>query len=122
MKYLQRTLIALIVCALAALTAFADKVKKERITLASDITVNGTLLKAGDYDLRFNEQTSQLAILKDGKVKATTTARLETRSEKAGNTEIRTRTVGNMEELVGVTFGGDKQELVVTSGGAVTGS
>ena len=122
-NYLHRTLIALIVCALAAVTAFADKVKKEHVTFASDVTVNGTLLKAGDYDLRFNEQNGELAILRDGKVKATTTARLEARNEKAKNTEIRTRTVGNTSELVGVTFGGSTQDIVVTStGGAVTGS
>jgi len=79
-------LIALIVCALAAVTAFADKTKKEHVTLVSDVMVNGTLVKAGEYDVRFNEETGELAILKDGKVKAKTSARLEVRNEKAKNT------------------------------------
>lgn len=121
--YLQRTLIALMVCALASITAFADKVKKEHITLTSDVTVNGTLLKAGDYDLKFDEQTGELTVLKDGKVKAKTMAKLEARSEKARDTSIRTRMVGNASDLIGVTFGGSTQDIVVTSaGGAVTGS
>jgi hypothetical protein len=121
--YLQRTLIALMVCTLAAMTAFADKVRKEHVTFASDVMVNGTLVKAGNYELKFDEQTGELAILKDGKVKATTSARLEARSDKARNTEIRTRTVGDMAQLVGVTFGGAREDLVVTSGGGtVTGS
>jgi len=116
-------LIALIVCALAAVTAFADKTKKEHVTLVSDVMVNGTLVKAGEYDVRFNEETGELAILKDGKVKAKTSARLEVRNEKAKNTSIRTRTVGNMSELISITFGGSTQDVVLSaSGGAVTGT
>ena len=122
-NYLQRTLIALVICALASITAFADKVKKQSITLTSDTVVNGTVLKPGDYELKFNEQTGELLILKDGKVKAKATAKLEARSDKAKNTAIRTRTVGNADQLIGVTFGGETNEIVVTSpGGAVTGS
>jgi|SRR5436309_7093992 len=122
-NYLQRTLIALMVCALAAITAFAAKVKKEHITLTSDVMVNGTLLKAGDYDVKFNEETGELAILRDGTVKAKTTARLEARNDKAKNSSVRTRMVGNTTELIGVTFGGATQDVVITSGGeAVTGT
>jgi len=122
-NYLQRALIALMVCALAAITAFADKVKKEHVTLASDVMVNGTLVKAGDYDVKFNEETGELAILRDGKVKAKTTARLEARNDKAKNTSVRTRMAGNTTELIGVTFSGATQDVVITSsGGAVTGT
>jgi len=121
-SYLQRTLIALIVCALASITAFADKVKKQSITLTTDTVVNGTVLKPGDYELKFDEKTGELSILKDGKLKAKTTARLEARSEKARNTEIHTRTVGNVDQLTGITFSGTTQDIVVTSAGAVTGS
>jgi len=122
-NYLQRALIALMVCALAAITAFADKVKKEHVTLASDVMVNGTLVKAGDYDVKFNEETCELAILRDGKVKAKTTARLEARNDKAKNTSVLTRMVGNTTELIGVTFSGATQDVVITSsGGAVTGT
>lgn len=123
-NYLQRTLIALMMASLATIAAFAgDKVKKEHVTFASDVTVNGTLVKAGDYDLRFDEQTGELAILQDGKVKAKTTAHIEQRTDKAKNTSIRTITKGDMAELIGVTFGGSTQNIVVgSSGAAVTGS
>ena len=85
--------------------------------------VNGTLVKAGEYDVRFNEETGELAILWDGKVKAKTTARLEARNDKAKNTSVRTRMVGNTTELIGVTFSGATQDVVITSsGGAVTGT
>jgi len=87
------------------------------------VMVNGTLVKAGDYQVKFNEQTGELTILKDGKVKAKTTAQLQTRSEKAKDTAVRTSAKGGVDELIGISFGGSNQDLVVgASRGAVTGN
>src|ERR1700681_1687468 len=91
--FMKSTLAALMICALASIAVFAaakDKVKTETVTFASDVMVNGTLLKAGEYQVKFNEQTGELAILKDGKVKAKTTAQLQSRSEKVRSTAVRT--------------------------------
>lgn len=124
--FLQRTLVALSVCALLAVGAFAGgkgKIKTESVTFGSDVMVNGTLLKAGDYQIKFNEETSELSILKNGKVKVKTTAHFTPRSDKAKATAVRTREKNNVAELIGFTFDGSNQELVVgTSGGAVNGS
>jgi len=124
--FLKSTLAALMICALASIAVFAaakNKVKTENVTFASDLMVNGTLVKAGDYQLKFNEETGELAIMKDGKVKAKTTAHLQPRSEKAKNTSVTTLDKGSIAELIGVTFGGSNQELVVgASGAAVTGN
>ena len=68
-SFLQRSSIALLVCALVAVAAFAggkDKIRKETVTFSSDVMVNGTLIKAGDYEVRFNEQTGELAIAAAG--------------------------------------------------------
>jgi hypothetical protein len=125
-KILQRLLVALSVCAVLAVGAFAGgkgKVKTMSVTFGSDVMVNGTLLKAGSYDLKFNEETSELSILKDGKVKAKTTAHFAPRSDKARSTSVRTIEKNNVAELIGFTFGGSNQDLLVgTSGGAVTGN
>ena len=124
--FLKGTFAALMICALASITAFAaakDKVKTENVTFAEDVTVNGTLVKAGEYQLKFNEETSELAIMKNGKVKAKTTAHFQPRSDKAKNTSIRTVDKGSIAELIGVTFEGSNQDVVVgASGGAVTGN
>ena len=119
-SYLQRMLIALAIVALGAVAVFAEKNKNARLTLAQDVMVNGTLVKAGDYEFKFNEKTSELTILKDGKVKAKTTARLETRNEKAKHSSVRTRNAGGSTEIIGITFGGSNQAVVVGSGGAAT--
>lgn len=113
--YLIRSFVVVIVCALATVTAFADKVKKVQLTLADDVIVSGTLVKAGTYDFRFNHDTGELSILKNGKVRATTTARVESRSDKAKYTAIRTRKTGNVTEFTGLMFDGQTQEIVVTS-------
>jgi hypothetical protein len=124
--FLKSTLAALMICALASIAIFAaakDKVKTETVTFPSDVMVNGTLVKAGDYQLKFNEETGELAIMKNGKVKAKTTAHLQPRSEKAKDTAVRTIDKDSIAELVSVTFGGSNQDVVVgASGGAVTGN
>jgi len=124
--FLKSTFAALMICALASISIHAaakDKVRTETVTFYSDTTVNGTLVKAGDYQVKFNEQTGELSILKDGKVKAKTTAQLQTRSDKAKHTVVRTLDKGGVAELIGFSFGGSTQEVVVgASSGAVTGN
>jgi len=123
---LKSTLAALLICAFATVAAVAaskDKIKKETVTFTEDTMVSGSLLKAGEYEVRFNETTGELAFVKDGKVKAKTTARLQARGDKARSTAIRTMSKGNVVELIGFTFGGATQDVVVgTTGGTVTGN
>jgi hypothetical protein len=93
------------------------------VTLLSDVTVNGTLIKAGTYDIKFDENTGELAILRDGKVKAKANMRSEERSDKAKLTAVRTAKNGDIAELIGVTFAGSTQNLVLSgNSGAVTGN
>jgi hypothetical protein len=122
--FLKSTFAALMICALASIAVAAkDKVKTESVTFAQDIMVNGTLVKAGEYQVKFNEQTGELSILKNGKVKAKTTAQLQSRTEKARNTSVRTLEKGGTAELIAITFSGSNQDLVLgASSGAVTGN
>jgi len=66
--------------------------------------VNGTLVKAGSYQIKFNEQTGELSILKDGKVKAKTTAQLQARNEKARDTAVKTLDKGGVGRIDRVQF------------------
>lgn len=125
MKSLVKSMLAaLLISALASIAVFAGgKEIRKSVTFSSDVMVNGTLVKAGDYDVKFNEETGELSILRDGKVKAKTTARLQARSDKSKSTSVRTMTKENVAELIGFSFGGSTQDWVVgTSGGAVTGN
>src|SRR5260221_11420634 len=109
--FMKSTVIGLAIVALASLSAFAgdgDKVKSETkdVTLTQDVMVNGTLVKAGESQIKFDEATNELTILKDGKVKAKTPAHVEARSDKAKETTIRTVDKGGVAELLGVSFHG----------------
>jgi hypothetical protein len=121
--FIKGLLITMMIGVLASISVFAgDKSKTDSVTFPTDVMVNGTLIKAGDYQVRFDEKTGELAILKGGKVKAKAPARLEARSEKAKNTSIRTIEKGNTSELIGVSFNGWSEDVVVSSGGSTSGT
>jgi hypothetical protein len=118
----NRMLVVLMVGALTSVVAFA-KTQKHKVTFDNDIKVNGTLVKKGTYDVKFDEQSGQLAIVKNGKVIAEAMARTEQRANKAGDFQVRSLTRDNETQLVGVTFGGsDKDVMISNNGASVSGS
>ena len=115
MKAFIHVILAVAFTAVVSVSVFADKDKvKKEITFADDTTVAGTVVKAGDYDLKFDEQTGEMDIMRGSKVVAKATVRVETQNAKAKNTEY--RVVSN--ELVSVTLGGSDKQLVLSNSGA----
>ncbi|HEX3253684.1 MAG TPA: hypothetical protein VHS05_29890 [Pyrinomonadaceae bacterium] len=115
----SRMLVVLMVGALTSVVALA-KVQKHRVTFDNDIKVNGTLVKKGSYDLKFDDESGQLSIVKNGKVVAQAMARLETREKKANDFQLRSTVNGDERQLVGVTFGGSDKDVMITNSGAAT--
>ncbi len=73
-RFMKSFFVALVIGALASFSVLASdkgKVEKKTITFPDDIMVNGTLVKAGDYEVKFDEGTGELSIIKNGEVKAT---------------------------------------------------
>ena len=116
---MSRMLVVLMVGALTSVAALA-KVHKHKVTFAEDIKVNGTVVKKGSYDVKFDDETNQLSILKNGKVVAQAMARLESREKKANDFQLRSTNKNNEQQLTGVTFGGSDKDVVITEGGAST--
>ena len=116
---ISKVLAVLMVGALTSVVALA-KVQKARATFDSDIKVNGTLVKKGSYDVKFDEETGQLSIIKNGKVIAEAMTRLEARSKKANDFQIRSVTNGSETQLAGVTFGGSDKDVMISNNGAST--
>jgi hypothetical protein len=115
-------LVVLMVGALTSVAALA-KVHKHKVTFEEDIKVNGTVVKKGSYDVKFDDETNQLSILKNGKVVAQAMAKLESREKKANDFQLRSTNKNNEQQLTGVTFGGsDKDVVVITEGASTTGS
>ena len=124
-RFMKMSLVALAITALASISAIAGdkgKVEKKMVTFTEDIMVNGTLVKQGEYEIRFDDSTGELSVLKNGKVKAKTSAHYEARTDKAKITALRTVGSGSSVELKGVTFGGSDQDVIVGARGSVSGT
>lgn len=115
----NRMMVVLMVGALTSVVAFA-KTQKHKVTFDNDIKVNGTLVKKGTYDVKFDDQSGQLSIIKNGKVVAEAMTRSEQRANKAGDFQVRSLTKDNETQLVGVTFGGSDKDVVISNNGAST--
>ena len=124
-RFMKSFFVALVIGALASFSALAGgkgKVEKKTVTFPDDIMVNGTLIKAGDYEVKFDEGTGELSIIRNGEVKAKVPAHVEARSDKARTTALRTVDKGGNTELLGVTFGGSNRDLIVGAGGPTSGT
>lgn len=120
MKSIVRKVAAVVmVGALTSVVAFA-KVHKEKVTFDNDIKVNGTVVKKGTYDLKFDDESGQLSITKNGKVVAQAMAKLEQREKKANDFQLRSTTDNGDTNLIGVTFNGSDKNVVITSSGSST--
>ena len=124
-RFMKASLVALAITALTSISAIAGdkgKVEKKTVTFTEDIMVNGTLVKKGDYEIKFDDSTGELSVIKNGKVKAKTSAHYEARSDKAKTTALRTIGAGSNVELKGITFGGSEQDVIVGARGSVSGT
>lgn len=125
MRFLvKHVFMALLIFALAGVVASGkspEKTKTKSVTFGSDVTVNGTLVKEGTYDVKFDEETGDLSIMKNGKVVANATASLRERTTKARGTEVETRENELVRELVRLTFSGQRQDIVLGSTQAASG-
>lgn len=118
-SFVSRIAIALVIVALSGIAVVA-KTKKESVTFPSNIKVNGTLVKEGTYDIKFDEETKELSILKGSKVIARTTARAEKEATKAKGIKFSSIGSGDEKQLLSVTFSGSDEKLVVAGAQAAS--
>jgi hypothetical protein len=113
----SRFVVVLVVGALSSVVALA-KVHKERVTFISDIKINDTLVKKGSYQVKFDDKTGQFSIVKNGKVVAQAIGKLEARAKKASDFQLRSTGSGDTAQLLGVTFGGQDKDVIISNNGA----
>jgi hypothetical protein len=113
-KFLKRTTLALLACAMTGAIALAAEVKTKEVRLPQDMMINGTLLKQGAYKMKFDEQTGELSFIKNKAIVAKTTARLEQRERRASDMEFGLDLQSDSSKVLrSITFAGDKQKLVI---------
>jgi hypothetical protein len=111
---------ALILCAIAGTMALA-KSKTHMINFDQDVTVNGTVVKKGEYQARFNEQTGEFTIMEGKHIVATATAKEEALNKKAPETSFDLKGAEGGATLTKVTFGGDRYSLLLGDAQAADG-
>ena len=109
---LNRIAFALLIASLTSVLVFA-KGKSETVNFPTDIKINGTLVKQGVYDLKFDEKTGELSIVKNGKVIARATTTSAKRDRKAQTLELKSTTNGAETQLVSIAFGGSNENHVI---------
>lgn len=117
---MNSVLVLALLVTLPAAVAFG-KSRKSNITLASDTKVNGTLVKKGNYEVVYDDQSGELSIFKGTELIVKTAARLQKRDQKARGTEVQTVLEGMDQKLVGVTFSGSYENLIVSQAGMQAG-
>ena len=121
MKSIINSVLVIVLLVTVSVTAAFGKARKSNIDLASDTKVNGTLVKKGDYEAVYDDQSGELSIFKGTKLIVKTAARLEKRDQKARGTEVQTVLEGMEQKLVGVTFSGSYENLIVSQAGMQAG-
>jgi len=114
---LNRVAITFLICTLTTIAAFA-KGKKETVKFPVDMKVNGTMVRKGTYDVKFDEDKSELSIIKDSKLIARTSATVEKRVRKAHDYLLRSAGTGDDVQFTGITFSGSDRNIVVSSAAA----
>lgn len=112
-SFLSRIGMVLLISSLAGVAVFA-KTKKETVTFPTNIKINGTLVNKGVYEVKFDEQTNELSIVKNNKVIAKATATVEKRERKARQFAIKSSGSGDDAQLIALTFAGADHDLVIS--------
>ena len=65
MKIIKTFAMTFVLCALVGTVAMA-KTRPHKVDFENDTMVNGTLVKKGEYQAKFDEQANELKIFKNG--------------------------------------------------------
>lgn len=111
---MNRIALTLVIVALTSVAVFA-KTRTQTVTLYDDVKVNGTLVAKGVYDVKFDDKTGEVSLMKGRKLIARAPGTLEKRMKSARNFELRFSGTPDDAQLSRVTFAGSQHDIVVES-------
>jgi len=106
---------ALMMVGSISLTGLAQG-KKQRtvdVTLSSDVMVNNTLVKKGDYRAKVDFETGEMSLIDNGDVITTIKGQVVEREMKSRYTAISLKDVDGGRKLVGLMVQGERRTLVL---------
>ncbi|NDD62814.1 MAG: hypothetical protein EBZ36_02355 [Acidobacteria bacterium] len=110
----------LTVMVLAGLAVVEARDRSKTITFLNDVTVNGTVVAKGTYDVRFDSETNEVSILRNGRLVATTKVEVKLTDRKNPHNSAGFIERDNARVLTSITFEGDKRVLLVKPVGSST--
>jgi pyruvate carboxylase len=110
----------LTVMVLAGLAVVEARDRSKTITFLNDVTVNGTVVAKGTYDVRFDSETNEVSILRNGRLVATTKVEVKLTDRKNPHNSAGFIERDNARVLTSITFEGDKRVLLVNPVGSST--
>ena len=113
-RLFNQTVILLVFCVAASITAMATTTTK-MVNFNSDVTVNGTSVKAGTYKATFDDTTGVFTLLNGKTVVAKVMARLESHRDASGS-EVETKANGMSSALVSVDLNRSNRVVIVNDG------
>lgn len=108
----------LTVLVLVGLAVVEAKDRSKTITFLNDVTVNGTVVAKGTYDVRFDSETNEVSILRNGRLVATTKVEVKLTDRKNPHNSAGFVERDNARVLTSITFEGDKRILMVNQPGS----
>jgi hypothetical protein len=90
-----------------------EKSRSKDVTFSENVMVNGTMVKAGVYRVKFDAKTSEVIISRDGNVVAKTKASVEVRESKAPYNSASFSETDKGKVLTGINFSGDRRAILI---------
>ncbi|HWQ34306.1 MAG TPA: hypothetical protein VNQ79_15770 [Blastocatellia bacterium] len=91
-----------------------DRELKEHVTFREKVMVGNTLVKPGDYLIRYNTETGEMKVMKGDDVVAQARAMLKVNNEKVPHDVLYFNTSNGTYQLTGLKLGGQREELVLS--------
>jgi hypothetical protein len=114
MKKLATGLLSLSLLCLLSVGALADhKDLKEHVTIHDKVWVNDTLVKPGDYLIKYDASTGMMSIMNGDKVVAQAKATVKIISDKFDQDALLVVGTDKGAKLTGIRLGGQHEELVI---------
>lgn len=113
MKNLMTRMFAVLALSIVvSASALAGETKKD-VSFSSDVTINGTLVKKGKYQVVYDDKTGEMSIRKGKEELVKATTRTEDRQKKAIRLEMLYTQSGETRSLQGFAFEGSNQNIVI---------
>ena len=99
-----------------------EKNLKEHMTFFDNVLVGNTVVKKGDYLIKYNAQTSEMSVMdmNKRKVVATAMATVKVNDKKAESDAVYTLNTPTGEKLTGLRLGGQREELIINDTEKIT--